>query len=111
MTGSFHAPLPGPATVTSELSMQFFLYEILARIVAAYFGFDSGRKIWIGLIERRITYSLATGDLMDMFFPAPRELVFERDIEPVRYWIIVGGQIIFVFGCLVIVVHGWFRPD
>jgi hypothetical protein len=33
--------------------MQFFLYEIVARIVAIYLFFDCSRKLWYGLKERK----------------------------------------------------------
>ena len=36
--------------------MQFFLYEIVARIVAIYLFFDCSRKLWYGLKERKIAY-------------------------------------------------------
>ena len=36
--------------------MQFFLYEIVARIVAIYLCVDCSRKLWHGLVERKIAY-------------------------------------------------------
>ena len=36
--------------------MQFFLYEIVARIVAIYLCVDWSRKLWVGLVERKIAY-------------------------------------------------------
>jgi hypothetical protein len=36
--------------------MQFFLYEIVARIVAIYLCVDCSRKLWYGLVERKIAY-------------------------------------------------------
>ena len=33
--------------------MQFFLYEIVARIVAIYLCFDCSHKLWYGLVERK----------------------------------------------------------
>jgi len=36
--------------------MRFFLYEIVARIVAIYLCFDCSRKLWHGLVERKIAY-------------------------------------------------------
>jgi hypothetical protein len=38
--------------------MQFFLYEIVARIVAIYLCVYSIRKVRSGLVERKITYFL-----------------------------------------------------
>jgi hypothetical protein len=34
--------------------MQFFLYEIVARIVAIYLCVDCSRTLWRGLVERKI---------------------------------------------------------
>jgi hypothetical protein len=34
--------------------MQFFLYEIVARIVAIYLCVYCSRKLWYGLAERKI---------------------------------------------------------
>jgi hypothetical protein len=36
--------------------MRFFLYEIVARIVAIYLCFDCSRKLRNGLVERKIAY-------------------------------------------------------
>ncbi len=36
--------------------MQFFLYEIVTRIVAIYLCVDCSRKLWCGLVERKIAY-------------------------------------------------------
>jgi hypothetical protein len=36
--------------------MRFFLYEVVARIVAIYLCFDCGRKLRYGLAERKIAY-------------------------------------------------------
>jgi len=36
--------------------MQFFLYEVVARIVAIYLCVDCSRDLWHGLVERKIAY-------------------------------------------------------
>jgi hypothetical protein len=36
--------------------MQFFLYEIVARIVVIYLCFDCSRRLWYGFAERKIAY-------------------------------------------------------
>ena len=36
--------------------MQFFLYEIVAGIVAIYLCFDCSRKLRNGLVERKIAF-------------------------------------------------------
>jgi hypothetical protein len=38
--------------------MQFFLYEIVARIVAIYLCVDCSGRLWRGLVERKIAYSM-----------------------------------------------------
>ncbi len=82
--------------------MRFFLYEIVARIVAIYLCFDCGRRVWGGLVERKIT--LFNTDLLDWWSPAQ---VFHRDAAPVRYWIVVGLQAFAMVGCLVAAIIGW----
>ncbi|HLG84934.1 MAG TPA: hypothetical protein VKY22_28340 [Bradyrhizobium sp.] len=91
--------------------MKFFLYEILARIVAIYFCFDCGRTLWSGLVERRITYVLGTGDILDWFFPARSRWTFERDATPIQYWMTVGLQVISLLACIGLAIFGWFHPN
>lgn len=91
--------------------MQFFLYEVLARVVAIYFCFDCCRALWSGLVERKIAYSLATGSILDSFFPAPRNWIFERDSEPMWYWTTIGMRIVCAFACFGVAILGWFHPD
>ena len=38
--------------------MQFFFYEIVARIVAAWLAYDCGVQLYNGIVERKITYRL-----------------------------------------------------
>jgi hypothetical protein len=44
--------------------MRFFLYEIVARIVAIYLFVDYSRKLWFGLVERKIGYVVRDGDFL-----------------------------------------------
>ena len=90
--------------------MQFFLYEILARIVAIYLCFDCSRTLWSGLVERRITYVLCNGDIFD-WFTSPSKWTFDRDAAPIRYWITVGLQIISLLACIGVAIFGWFHPN
>jgi len=48
--------------------MRLFLYEVVARIVAIYLCYDCGRRIWYGLVERKIT--LINTDLLDWWTPS-----------------------------------------
>jgi hypothetical protein len=61
--------------------MQFFLYEIVARIVAIYLCLDCSRQLWFGLVERKIAYF--NDDFLD-FFLDWSNLVAHRDTAPVR---------------------------
>lgn len=91
--------------------MQFFLYEILARIVAIYLCFDCGRTLLSGLAERRITYFLTRSDILDWLFTSPSKWTFERDVAPIRYWLTVGAQIFTLIACIVVAIFGWFHPN
>ena len=91
--------------------MQFFLYEILARIVAIYLCFDCIRTLRSGLVERRITYILYSSDILDWLFTSPSKWSFERDAAPIRYWITVGLQIISLLACIGVAIFGWFHPN
>jgi hypothetical protein len=91
--------------------MQFFLYEVLARIVAVYLGFDCGRTLWSGLVERRITYTLGRGDLLDWLFTSPSKWTAERDASPILYWLTVGLQLFTLIACIVVAIFGWFHPN
>src|SRR5262245_50026819 len=81
--------------------MQFFLYGIVARIVAIYLCFDCGRDVWHGFVERKIRpYS---PDFVDWFNPWSN-IVAHRDATPIRYWIIMGVHITIFCSCLVVAI-------
>jgi 4-amino-4-deoxy-L-arabinose transferase-like glycosyltransferase len=84
--------------------MRFFLYEIVARIVAIYLCFDCSRKLWRGLVERKIAYF--NDNFLDW-----SNWVAHRDAAPVRYWIQMGIQIIILVACLFVAIFGWWRPN
>ena len=86
--------------------MQFFLYEIAARIVAIYLCVDCYRKLRNGLVERKIGYF--SPDLLDWW---SMNKVVQRDIAPIRYWIEVGIRIILLLACLAVAVFGWWQPN
>src|SRR4051812_26747731 len=47
--------------------MQFFFYEIVARIVGAYLAYDCGVQLYNGIVERKITYRLGrSSDWVDL---------------------------------------------
>jgi hypothetical protein len=92
--------------------MQFFLYEIVARIVAIYLCVDCYRELRNGLAERKIRIFSADfiNWIVDSFLDESIKVV-HRDTAPVRYWIQIGIQISLVVGCLGVAVFGWWRPN
>ena len=84
--------------------MRFFLYEIVARIVAIYLCLDCSRKLWYGLAERKIAYF--NPHLLDW-----SNWVADRDAAPVQYWIQIGIQIILAVSCLFVAIFGWWQPN
>jgi hypothetical protein len=84
--------------------MQFFLYEIVARIVAIYLCLNCSRKLWHGLVERKIVYF--NPNLLDWWHG-----VAHRDAAPVQYWIQIGIQIITLVACLFVAIFGWWQPN
>lgn len=85
--------------------MRFFLYEIVARIVAIYLAFDCSRKLWYGLVEGSITY-VRDGDLINWFVDWS-SLIAYRDATPVRYWMRIGVITITLLACLFVAIFGW----
>ncbi len=88
--------------------MQFFLYEIVARIVAIYLCVDCGRTIWYGLVEQKIAYF--SGDWLDRLLDWSNWIA-DRDAAPVQYWMQIGLQIILLLSCLVVAIFGWWHPN
>jgi hypothetical protein len=84
--------------------MQFFLYEILARIVAIYFSVDCSRKLWYGLADRKIAFF--NPDFLNW-----SNWVADRDAAPVQYWIQIGIRIMTLAACLFVAIFGWWRPN
>jgi hypothetical protein len=91
--------------------MQFFFYEIVARIVAIYLCVDCSRKLWYGLVERKITYFVGNADFLDWLISDSWSRVAYRDATPVRYWIQIGIQIFTLVASLVVAIFGWWRPS
>jgi hypothetical protein len=84
--------------------MQFFLCEIVARIVAAYLCVNCYRKLRNGLAERKIAY--VSADLLDWWTHG----VADRDAAPVSYWIQMGSQTTTLAACAVVTIFGWWQP-
>jgi len=85
--------------------MQFFLYEIVARVVAIYLFIDGGHKLWNGLVERKIPY-FHRSLLLDW-----SHQVADRDATPILYWIEMGLRTLAWVSCLVVAIFGWWHPD
>jgi hypothetical protein len=84
--------------------MHFFLYEILARLVAIYLGIDCYRTI------RR---ALAEGKIRDF---NPSLLIWttwiaDREATPIQFWIQIVIQITILISCVVVAIFGWFPSN
>ena len=91
--------------------MQFFLYEVVARIVSAYLCVVCYRTLRDGLAERKITsFSSDAIDSILAAFMDPSIRVAHRDTAPVRYWILMGVQVFGLVGCCGVAIFGWWHP-
>ena len=92
--------------------MQFFLYEVVARIVSVYLCVVCYRTLRAGLAERKIaSYSSDPIDAVLEAFMDPSLLVAHRDTAPVRYWIVMGLQVLGLVGCCGVAIFGWWQPN
>ena len=92
--------------------MQFFLYEVVARIVSVYLCVVCYRTLRDGLAERKITsFSSDPIDAILAGFMDPSVRVAHRDTAPVRYWMQMGLQVVALAACLVVAILGWWHPD
>jgi hypothetical protein len=89
--------------------MRFFLYEIVARVVAVYLCIDCSRRLWYGLVERKIAYFNA--DFLDWLLVDWSKWFVQRDAAPIRYWIQIGIQITILAACLFVAIFGWGQPN
>jgi hypothetical protein len=89
--------------------MQFFLYEILARIVAIYFCYHGSRELWNGLVQRKIVY--CNSDWLDLLLDWRSDRTLHRDTAPVRYWITIVLHITALVGCFFVAIFGWWKPN
>jgi len=93
--------------------MQFFLYEIVARIVAAYLCVDCFRNVRSGFVERKITSFPHSTGILDLLVDSLAGLskrVVHRDNAPVQYWLEMGLQMFGLVGCVGVAIFGWFHP-
>ena len=87
--------------------MQFFLTEIVARVIAIYLLIDTGRALWYGLAERKT--SVANYMFMDAFVRLP-DWSADRNTAPWQYWFLISSQVFTLLCCLVIAIFGWYVP-
>ena len=85
--------------------MQFFLCEVVARIVAIYLCIYLIRELRNGLAERKIRYW--NSDLLDWYSYG----FLHRDAAPVRYWIEIGLRIISLIASVIVAIFGWLQPN
>lgn len=89
--------------------MRFFFCEIIARLIAIYFFFDIGRRLWDGLVGRQIAFR-GHGDIIADLLLDRVNLVVHRDAAPIRYWIQISIATLGLLACLVIAIFGWWHP-
>jgi hypothetical protein len=83
--------------------MKFFLYEIVARVVAAYLCFNCWRRLRRGLAERKI--AVVNPTRIDW-----SRWVVHRDAAPIQYWIQIGLLMLGLVACLLVAILGWWHP-
>jgi len=88
---------------------QFFLYEVVARLVAIYLFFDCWRDVRDGFVERKVRPW--NPDLLSIIFDPWADRLAHRDTEPVQYWMLMGLHIILLLACAVVAIFGWWRPN
>lgn len=81
--------------------MQFFLHEIVARVVAITLCVSCSRTLWNAFAERKIVFF--NSDLLDW-----SRWVAHRDATPVQYWMQIGLQSVTLAASLVLAIFGWF---
>jgi hypothetical protein len=83
--------------------VQFFLTQIVARIVAAYLAYDCLRTVRRALAEGNIRWF--NSDLLNW-----STTYANRRREPYQFWFQVGFQVFLMFVCAIVVLFGWIRP-
>ncbi len=83
--------------------MQFFFYEIVARVVAAYLALDSFQKIRRGLVEGKI--KSFNPDWLDWV-----TYVNHRDTNPIMFWVEICVQMSILIACVAVAIFGWLQP-
>ena len=85
--------------------MQFFLCQIVARIVAIYLCFDCIRLLRNGLAERKIEW--IDSDWLIVWSHG----VAHRDTAPIWYWFLIASETVSLLACGFISIFGWWVPN
>ena len=85
--------------------MHFFLYEIVARVVAAYLFVDCFHKLRQAFVDRKIQdYN---PDLLNWWSHG----LVDRNSAPVVFWINVVLRTLAMASCLAVAIFGWFQTS
>ena len=79
-------------------------FEVGYRIAAIACCLYSGRQVWYGLAERKITLINP-----DWFYRTEQD--FHRDTMPIRYWMTVAGGAITTVMCFIAAIVGYWQPN
>jgi hypothetical protein len=85
------------------MTLQFFLTEIVARLVAVYLCVDSIQILRRSFAERKIEY--VESDWMTWLVRG--DWVADRDATPIFYWMQICSHITAVTVCTVVAIFGW----
>ncbi|WNV08896.1 hypothetical protein [Tardiphaga sp. 709] len=88
--------------------MQFFFYEIVARVVSAYLCFDTYRTLRRGLTDG--TFVPFEPDGVNWILDSFRDraaLTVHRDATPTRFWVSIGLEVLLLLACLYVAIFGW----
>ena len=90
------------------MTLQFFLTEIVARLVAIYLLFDSISVLQRAFAERKIEY--VETDLVNILLGHSNYMA-DRETMPIRFWAIMTGHVTAVAACTVMAIFGWWVPE
>jgi hypothetical protein len=84
--------------------LQFFLYEIAARVVAFYLSVDTFRELRNGLAEGKIR--VWSSSLLVW-----RTDPIDREAAPWQFWAQVVTRIIALIAGVFVMIFGWYHPN
>ena len=95
------------------VQMQFFFYEIVARIVALYLFVDTIRELRHGLAERKIRW-INPNLIPFLLLPNGIRSLIERDTSPIQFWVQIGVRILVLAGLMhhvYLLIFGWYALE